>query len=59
MNNNYDLDGLSLSDFARKIDYLDIAKKQNQAAVKDTGFIYVLCTCVFFVTDYNVKLLFD
>lgn len=59
VNNTYDLNKLALSNFARQINYLDIAKKQNQVSIKDTGFIYVLCTCVCFVTDYNVKLLFD
>ena len=59
VNDVYDLDELALTDFARQINYLAIAQRQNQASEKDTGFIYVLCTCVFFVTDYNVKLLFD
>lgn len=59
VNNIYDLNESTLTDFARQINYLNIAQKQNQVSINDTGFIYVLCTCVFFVTDYNAKLLFN
>lgn len=59
VNDIYDLDESALTDFARQINYIDIAQKQNQVSAKDSGFIYVLCTCLFFVSDYSVKLLFN
>ena len=49
--------GDELFSFARNINYIEIAKKQNCLSKDNNGFIYVLCTCVFFVTDYNVELL--
>ena len=57
LNDIYDLSESALINLARQINYLEIAKKQNQASTNDVGFIYVLCTCVLFVSDYNVKLL--
>lgn len=59
LDNAYDLSETELMNFAKQIDYLKIAQKQNQISVSDTGFIYVLCTCLLFVSDYNVNLLFD
>lgn len=59
VNSIYELNRVELENFAREIDYMKIAQKQNQISGKNDGFIYVLCTCVFFVSDYNVKLLFD
>lgn len=53
----YDLDDDRLYSFACNINYIDIAEKQNQLSEDRSGFIFVLCTCVFFVTDYNAKLL--
>ena len=54
---NYDLDTNQLLRFARNVRHTDIAKVQNRFSEKADGFIYVLCTCVLFVTDYNVELL--
>lgn len=55
----FDLDESSLLSVARTIDYVEIAKAQNKLSANSNGFVYVLCTCVLFVTDYNVKLLAD
>lgn len=55
----FDLDESSLLSVARTIDYVEIAKEQNKQSSDPNGFVYVLCTCVLFVTDYNVKLLID
>ena len=55
----FDLDESSLLSVARTIDYIEIAKEQNKLSANKNGFIYVLCTCVLFVTDYNAKLLVD
>lgn len=55
----YDIDNDLLINLARQIDHIRIAKKQNLHSKDDEGFVYVLCTCILFVIDYNVKLLFD
>ncbi len=55
--NVYDLDDSELLSIARNIDYLNIVKKQNKVSATQSGFVYVLCTCILFITDYNVELL--
>lgn len=57
LNNKYDLDNTALIDFAKQIDYIATLKEQNKVSLSNAGFIYVLCTCALFVTDYNTKLL--
>lgn len=54
----YEMDEEALLSVARNIGYITIAQKQNRHSSSDTGFIFVLCTCVMFVTDYNANLLF-
>lgn len=57
MSEEYDLIDDKLFSFAHNMNYIEIAKKQNHLSKDNNGFIYVLCTCVLFVTDYNVELL--
>ena len=53
------MDEEPLLSFARNISYIEIAQKQNGYSSTTSGFIFVLCTCVMFVSDYNTKLLFE
>lgn len=55
----YEMDDEALLSFARSISYITIAQKQNEYSSTTDGFIFVLCTCVMFVTDYNSNLLFE
>ncbi len=55
--NTYQLDGDILLATAEGTDHLEIVRCQNSFSSGDEGFVYVLCTCVFFVTDYNSALL--
>lgn len=55
----YEMDEEPLLSFARNISYIEIAQKQNGYSSTTSGFIFVLCTCVMFVSDYNTKLLFE
>lgn len=54
----YEMDEEALLSFAQNMNYINIAQKQNEHSLTDAGFIFVLCTCVVFVTDYNANLLF-
>lgn len=41
-------------------DFLNILEKQIYcSADRQTGFVYVLATCLFFISDYNPKLIFN
>ena len=43
-----------------QIDLNEILNIQNKASNNcDTGFIWVLCTCVFLIPEYNLSLVFD
>ncbi len=53
----YELNETKLKLVAQDINYVDIASIQNELSKDESGFVYVLCTCVLFVTDYNVELL--
>lgn len=55
----YEIDNDSLLYFARNVSYITIAQKQNEHSLTTSGFIFVLSTCVMFVTDYNANLLFE
>ena len=55
----YELDKVRLLSAAQNISYIDIAKSQNKHSETEAGFVFVLCTCVMFVTDYNTNLLMD
>ena len=44
------------SEYWFKMDYQEILKLQNS---NSNNYIYVLCTCVFFILEYNSKLIFD
>lgn len=55
----YELDADALLYVARNISYKNIAQKQNEYSATESGFIFVLCTCVLFVTDYNANLLME
>ena len=55
----YDIAMDEVMSVARNISYIDIAKKQNLYSKNESGFVYVLCTCVMFITDYNPDLLMD
>lgn len=44
----------------QEIDYSRILDVQNQCAADAVnGFVYVLATCLFFIPEYNSKLIFD
>ena len=55
----YELDGNSLLSIARNMNYISIVQEQNRQSATTSGFIYVLCTCVMFVTDYSAELLIN
>lgn len=55
----YDMDEKTILSVARNINHITIAQKQNVHSSSGTGFIFVLCTCVMFVTDYNANLLIE
>lgn len=52
----YDIDKAQIGQMIGNIDYGNIAKCQNDLSSDENGFIYVLCTCVLFVAEYNKKL---
>ena len=58
ISNKYELDNSELNLLAHNINQIDIAKQQNLFSKNSTGFIFVLCTCLFFITDYNTNLLY-
>ncbi len=59
LGDEYDLEEGQLLSLAEQINHVDIVKKQNELSKADDGYVYVLCTCVMFVTDYNPKLLME
>lgn len=43
-----------------RIDLNEILKKQNLVSrYSQAGFIWVLCTCVFFIAEYHFSLIID
>lgn len=55
-----DISEKTANDYWAKLDMLDILKEQNKHSTdKQNGFIYVLCTCLFFIPEYNSNLIFN
>lgn len=59
LSNEYDLEERELLRLAKQNNHIDILKKQNAMSKSDNGYVYVLCTCVLFVTEYNSKLILE
>lgn len=59
VSNKYDLNDSEILDYCEYIDSQEIAKMQNVHSSGAEQFIYVLCTCLFFISDYNRNLLYD
>ena len=57
--NDYDLSEDELMEFCENIDLVDVAVKQNCYSSLPSSFVYVLCTCVLFVSNYNRRLITD
>lgn len=52
----YDIDLEQYRKCFEDLDLVTILKKQNAFSDEETGFIWVLNTCVFVVADYNFSL---
>ncbi|MBR3668080.1 MAG: hypothetical protein IKN66_13185 [Ruminococcus sp.] len=51
---------LNAEQYWKNIDYSEILEVQNQCSSDAaTGFVYVLATCLFFIPEYNSRLIFD
>lgn len=59
LHNNYELTEQEILDVCNEIDFGRIAEIQNEYSENETGFIYILCTCILFICNYNKKLIFD
>lgn len=47
------------AEYWQKFDSHEILQIQNRVSAADNGFVYILCTCLFFILDYNSSLVFD
>lgn len=59
LNSKYELSDKEVLDFCNTINYTKLVDKQNVCSYNLDGFIYVLCTCVLFISNYNKALLYD
>lgn len=54
-----DISVLTAQQYWESIDYSEIADVENQCSHSEqTGFVYVLATCLFFIPEYNSDLIF-
>lgn len=53
--NDCEIMSKSYRDCFDSIDLNEILKKQNEVSKNDSGFIWVLNTCIFFIADYNFE----
>lgn len=51
--NSYELTDSEIKSFDEKIDFVKVACRQNEVSLLPDGFVYVLCTCILFVWEYN------
>ena len=59
ISNKFDLNKSEILNYCNYIDSHEIVKKQNEHSLGAERFVYVLCTCLFFISDYNRNLLYD
>lgn len=54
LNNNYFLNDDDAWKFYSQIDFEQILQIQNKCSQGDNGFVHALCTCLLFVSEYNI-----
>lgn len=59
LGNDYDLSNEEIINICNEINLIDILNKQNEASLSEDGFVYVLCTCFLFISNYNKHLIFN
>lgn len=56
---NYELTNSEIVELCKNIDFQTVVFAQNKNSKNSDGFVYVLCTCLLFISDFNYRLIFE
>jgi hypothetical protein len=59
LGNDYDLSNDEIINICDEISLKAVLDKQNEVSSTTEGFVYVLCTCFLFISNYNKDLIFQ